>query len=72
MANKTNKQKETVKAKRDYFTQVKGTLRMIVIIAEVYAAATLLLVVDADLFMKVASAVLATDALVELIKRFSK
>lgn len=71
MANKTNKQKETVKAKRD-FAQVKGTLRMIVIIAEVYAAATLLLVVDADLFMKVASAVLATDALVELVKRFSK
>ena len=71
MANKINTKKETVKAKRD-FTQVKGTLRMIVIIAEVYAAATLLLVVDADLFMKVASAVLATDALVELIKRFSK
>ena len=71
MANKINKQKETVKAKRD-FSQVKGGLRMIVIIAEVYAAATLLLVVDADLFMKVASAVLATDALVELVKRFSK
>ena len=71
MANKINTKKETVKAKRD-FSQVKGTLRMIVIIAEVYAAATLLLVVDADLFMKVASAVLATDALIELIKRFSK
>ena len=71
MANKINKQKETVKAKRD-FAQVKGTLRMIVVIAEVYAAATLLLVVDADIFMKVASAVLATDALIELIKRFSK
>lgn len=71
MANKINTKKETVKAKRD-FAQVKGTLRMIVIIAEVYAAATLLLVVDADLFMKVASAVLATDALVELVKRFSK
>lgn len=71
MANKTNKQKETVKAKRD-FAQVKGTLRMIVVIAEVYAAATLLLVVDGDLFMKAASAVLASDALVELVKRFSK
>ena len=71
MANKINTKKETVKAKRD-FSQVKGTLRMIVIIAEVYAAATLLLVVDADIFMKVASAVLATDALIELVKRFSK
>jgi len=71
MANKTNKQKETVKAKRD-FAQVKGTLRMIVVIAEVYAAATLMLVVDGDLFMKAASAVLASDALVELVKRFSK
>lgn len=60
MANKINKPNKT------------GALRMIVVIAEVYAAALLLLVVDGDYFMKAAAAVLTIDALVELTRRFTK
>lgn len=73
MANKINKPNKTdaPKNKRD-FTQVKGALRMIVVIAEVYAAATLMLVVDGDYFMKTAAAVLTLDALCELIRRFTR
>lgn len=73
MANKINKPNKTdaPKKKRD-FTQVKGALRMIVVIAEVYAAALLLLVVDGDYFMKAAAAVLTLDALVELVRRFTR
>ena len=73
MANKTDKQNKTdaPKARRD-LTQLKGALRMIVVIAEVYAAALLLLVVDGDYFMKAAAAVLTLDALVELVRRFTR
>ena len=73
MANKTDKQNKTdaPKKKRD-LTQLKGALRMIVVIAEVYAAALLLLVVDGDYFMKAAAAVLTLDALFELTRRFTR
>lgn len=71
MANKINKQKETVKAKRD-FTQVKRMFMLLAVASAIYSIATIALGTGDEILPKALTAPLATWAVVELVKRFSK
>ena len=71
MASKINKQKETVKAKRD-FTQVKGMFMLLAVASAIYSIATIALGTGTEIVPKALTAPLAVWVLCQLVNRFTR